>query len=535
MLSRSRRKLYGGISIFIVISAVSLATIFTPFVKAEEAVYNWKDITIPGGKVKESRISPDGSKLIVLQEGATFNDRKLLLSTDGANWSSSTAPEGAMNLLTNMDGSKLVVKGKYGQNNIHVSTDGGNSWTTPAAPVESDAGLHMSPDGSTLTKCKHGGPLHVSRDNGQTWEQKGNECPNAVFNNGKMIYMDQYDDLIKQSTDYGATWEIIKDGAADEASFSTNGSGIFNGTKLSVDGGRSWNSVSPIPGKSSDNKLGHLGVSDDGKRLFATFEPSGSSPTWRSVKTSIDGGKTWQDWGNDIFEGGSISMIADGSKIFAAANNNIYRLGTLQLPQTKTFDVSTKPAPANTDNAVAKSTIATKSLRCYDIVASSVKPLSADGITPTEARVKILGGLSFKINCTQVSASSNITISLAKQYDIAKMRVYKKDSATANLQDITSQAVIKNETIAGKTVTTISYIAVDGADNDDDHLANSVITDPIYFGVLEDSTSTGNPANVDPKAGKRSGGLADTGVSVWIFSGLAIALVGGGIALKRYM
>lgn len=139
MLSRSRRKLYGGISIFIVISAVSLATIFTPFVKAEEAVYNWKDITIPGGKVKESRISPDGSKLIVLQEGATFNDRKLLLSTDGANWSSSTAPEGAMNLLTNMDGSKLAVKGKYGQNNIHVSTDGGNSWTTPAAPVESDA------------------------------------------------------------------------------------------------------------------------------------------------------------------------------------------------------------------------------------------------------------------------------------------------------------------------------------------------------------------------------------------------------------
>ena len=185
--------------------------------------------------------------------------------------------------------------------------------------------------------------------------------------------------------------------------------------------------------------------------------------------------------------------------------------------------------------SVAQSTIAVKSLRCYDIVASSVKPLSADGVTPTEARVKILGGLSFKINCTQVSASSNITISLAKQYDIAKMRVYKKDSATANLQDITSQAVIKNETIAGKTVTTISYVAVDGADNDDDHLANSVITDPIYFGVLEDSTSTGNPANVDPKAGKRSGGLADTGVSVWIFSGLAIALVGGGIALKRYM
>ena len=541
MSSRKKRKIYGGISIFFAVSVVSLAAMFAPFAKAE-AAYSWKDITIPGGNVKESRISSDGSKLIVLQEGATFNDRKLLVSTDGgANWSSSAAPEGAINLLTNTDGSKLVVKGKYGQNNIHVSTDGGNSWTTPSAPVESDASLRMSPDGSTLTKCGHDGPLYVSRDNGQTWEQKGNECPNAVFNNGKMIYMDQYDDLVKQSTDYGATWEVIKDGAADEASFSTNGSGIFNGTKLSVDGGRSWNSVSPMPGQSSDNGPAYLGVSDDGKRLLATFEPRGSSPTWKPVNISVDGGKTWQDWGNDIFEGGSISMTADGSKIFAAANNNIYRLGTLQLPQTKTFDVSTKLAPANTDNAVAKSIIAAKSLRCYDIVASSVKPLSADGITPTEARVKILGGLSFNINCTQASASSDITVSLASQYDVSKVRVYKKDSAAANLQDITSQAVIKNETIAGKTVTTVSYKAVDGANNDDDHTANSVITDPVYFGVVNDPASpatpagvASNPAGITPKGGK-SGGLANTGASVWAIGGLAIVVIAGGIVLKRYI
>ena len=234
-------------------------------------------------------------------------------------------------------------------------------------------------------------------------------------------------------------------------------------------------------------------------------------------------------------------MTADGSKIFAVANNNIYRLGTLQLPQTKTFDVSTKPAPANTDNVVAKSTIAAKSLRCYDIVASSVKPLSADGITPAEARVKILGGLSFNINCTQVSASSDITVSLASQYDVSKVRVYKKDSATANLQDITSQAVVKNETVAGKLVTTVSYKVVDGANNDDDHTANSVITDPVYFGVVNDPASpatpagvASNPAGITPKGG-RSGGLANTGASVWAIGGLAIVVIAGGIVLKRYI
>ena len=544
MSSREKRKIYGGISIFFAVSVVSLAAMFAPFAKAE-AAYNWNDITIPGGKVKESRISPDDSKLIVLQEGATFNDRKLLVSNDGGtNWSNSAAPEGAMNLLTNTDGSRLVVQGKYGQNNIHVSTDGGNSWSTPAAPVESDSSLRMSPDGSTLTKCRYGGPMYVSRDNGQTLEQKGNECPSAVFNGGRMIYMDVYDDLIKQSTDYGATWDIVKDGAHFGAAFSNNGNNMFDGGGVSLDGGANWHQVSTVPQVGVYGPVvqpSNFGISDGAERLFITFEPSGSSNAWKPVYASVDGGKTWQDWGSGDFEGGSISMTADGSKIFAAANNNIYRLGTLQLPQTKTFDVSTKPAPANTDNAVAKSTIAAKSLRCYDLVASSVKPLSADGITPTEARVKILGGLSFNINCTQVSASSDITVSLASQYDVSKVRVYKKDSVAANLQDITSQAVIKNETIAGKSVTTVSYKAVDGANNDDDHTANSVITDPVYFGIVNDPASpatpagvASNPAGITPKGGK-SGGLANTGASVWARGGLAIVVIAGGIVLKRYI
>lgn len=118
------------------------------------------------------------------------------------------------------------------------------------------------------------------------------------------------------------------------------------------------------------------------------------------------------------------------------------------------------------------------------------------------------------------------------------MRVYKKDSATANLQDITSQAVVKNETVAGKLVTTVSYKVVDGANNDDDHTANSVITDPVYFGVVNNPASpagaASNPAGVTSKGGK-SGSLADTGASVWVIGGLAIIAIAGGIVLKRYI
>lgn len=149
-----------------------------------------------------------------------------------------------------------------------------------------------------------------------------------------------------------------------------------------------------------------------------------------------------------------------------------------------------------------------------------------------------MGGLSFNINCTQASASSDITVSLASQYDVSKVRVYKKDSATANLQDITSQAVVKNETVAGKLVTTVSYKVVDGANNDDDHTANSVITDPVYFGVVNNPASpagaASNPAGVTSKGGK-SGSLADTGASVWVIGGLAIIAIAGGIVLKRYI
>lgn len=223
--------------------------------------------------------------------------------------------------------------------------------------------------------------------------RRSNECPNAVFNNGRMIYMDYDANLIKQSTDYGVTWKVIKDGTVGEPSFSTNGNSIFgdyirrsNSAKLSVDRGLSWNPVPLMPSQFYDTIPEYLGVSDDGKRLFVTAQPDNSSPAWEPVHTSVDGGKTWQDWGNSEFESGSISMTSDGSKIFAVAgSNNIYRLGTLQLPQTKTFDVSIKPTPANTDNAVAKSTLAATSLHCYDIAASSVKPLSADGVTSTEA------------------------------------------------------------------------------------------------------------------------------------------------------
>jgi hypothetical protein len=563
MLSaRKKHRVYRNALAFVLISVFSLSTIFSPLVKAEALPsYAWKDIVIPNGHFSESKISPDGSKLFVLQAvpGSSSKRQLIVSEDDGVSWNTFVAPDRAYGLVVSADGSKLIIRGKYGENSIYVSTDGGRNWIKAASPVSNSDNLFMSPDGAILAKYVYATEdLFVSNDDGQTWIQKGKEEPSAIFNGGKMIRMDQDVNLVKKSVDYGATWITVSSGVADEASFSTNGSSIFNGNKVSLDGGSSWTSTSVIPGKQSDNVVSELGISNDGKKLFAVFEPSGHSPSWAPVAYSVDGGKTWRQWGSESFEGRNISMSSDGSKIFAMSTTGVYRLATVPIPQSRSFDVSAKPTPANTDDSVAKSIISTNSLYCYDINSSSVYSLSADDITVADSQVKILGGLRFKVNCQNITTglgSSNITISLAGQHDVSKMRIYKKNIA-GELQNVTNRFIIKNESAAGRMLTTVSYIAVDADDNDSDSSVNDIISGMFYFGVVNDivsipsttatpstgSSSSGTSAAATPsstsskKPEKSSSNLAETGISVWAVGGLAVvAIAVGGLALRKHL
>ena len=561
MLSaRKKHRVYRNALAFVLISVFSLSTIFSPLVKAEALPsYAWKNIVIPNGHFSESKISPDGSKLFVLQAvpGSSSKRQLIVSEDDGVSWNTFVAPDRAYGLMVSVDGSKLIIRGKYGENSIYVSTNGGRNWIKAASPVSNSDNLFMSPDGAILAKYVYATEdLFVSNDDGQTWIQKGKEEPSAIFNGGKMIHMDQDVNLVKKSVDYGATWTTISSGVADEVSFSTNGSSIFNGNKVSLDGGSSWTSTSVIPGKQSDSIVSELGISNDGKKLFAVFEPSGHSPSWAPVAYSVDGGKTWQQWGSESFEGRNISMSSDGSKIFAMSTTGVYRLATVPIPQSRSFDVSVKPTPTNTDDSVAKSIISTNSLYCYDINSSSVYSLSADDITVADSQVKILGGLRFKVNCQNITTglgSSNITISLAGQYDVSKIRIYKKNIA-GELQNVTSRFTIKNESAAGRILTTVSYIAVDADDNDNDGSVNDIISGVFYFGVVNDivsipsttttpstgSSSSGVSATSTPsstsskKPEKLSSNLAETGISVWAVGGLAVvAIAVGGLALRK--
>lgn len=398
-------KLYVSVMVFISMFTLSLSAILAPLAKAEDApLYTWRDITIPGqGDISESRVSPDGSKLFVLRRDLASGSANLLVSAnDGASWSTFAAPEGANGLLVSSDGSKLVVKGKYGENAIYVSTDGGRTWVKRNSFVPDTARVLMSPDGSTLvTYWEHSlynDPMAVSTDDGNTWVPKGDEYPDYVFNGGKMARRSN-DGSLRQSTDYGMTWSTIGH-SVDRVSFSPNSKGVFDGSHTSVDGGANWVQLPEYPIDDIRNVV-LSGISNDGKKLFATFDGTPTVP----VFVSSDGGKTWQKWGDERVSFSSVSMSADGSRVFATSQftdpdyKSVYRLAILPRPQPVTpggtgtgaggTTTPTAPSTGSSSTSESSSTASTTST-----TSGKKSEKSSSNLAETGVSVWVVGGVA---------------------------------------------------------------------------------------------------------------------------------------------
>ena len=397
MLIKSRKRaVCRGILSLVFVFALSALAALSPLVRAEESPkYTWRDITIPGqGNISESRVSLDGLKLFVLRRNLSGGGVSLLVSVDdGASWSTFAAPEGANGLLVSSDGSRLVVKGKHGENAIYISTDGGRTWTKRNQFVADTARVFMSPDGSTLAMCgsvtSHTDPMSVSTDGGNTWVPKGGECPDYVFNGGKMTRRNS-DRTLRQSTDYGMTWSIVRS-FVDRTSFSPNGKSVFDGYYTSVDGGANWVMLPEYPIDDIRNVV-LSGISNDGKKIFATFDGTPAVP----VVVTTDGGETWQKWGNEtVSSAASISMSADGHKILAVSpDNNIYRLAALPTPPPVTpggtgAGTGGTATPSAESSSSGASTAATTSSS-----ASNKKPEKSSNLAETGNSVQLIGGLA---------------------------------------------------------------------------------------------------------------------------------------------
>ena len=319
---------------------LSLSTALSPLAKAEEARYTWKTLTsVPvTNDLGNIYTSPDGSKLFIFEEYDSHSSTNLWMSADdGATWRKIWSEQTTIEYASfNMDGSKIVLEDSA-SSHFYRSTDGGQSWVANY----SMAAAIFSPDGSFLVGCSVSGgayTTYISTDDGRHhWTQKGTNsvgCPTYVANNGTLIA--QSNGNTAKSTDYGQTWTEISNVLNNDRpqSFSNNGNNIFEGDRISLDGGNHWTpSNAPIP---AGYAVYQTGISDDGKKLFTTVK-STSSVREARLLTSVDGGRTWH---SEDLSGNDAAMSNDGSKLFNVyADNNgrfVYRLGTLPAAQPVT-------------------------------------------------------------------------------------------------------------------------------------------------------------------------------------------------------
>ncbi len=319
---------------------LSLSTALSPLAKAEEAKYTWKTLTsVPvTNDLGNIYTSPDGSKLFIFEEYDSHSSTNLWMSADdGATWRKIWSEQTTIEYASfNMDGSKIVLEDS-GSSHFYRSTDGGQSWVANY----SMAAAIFSPDGSFLVGCSVSGgayTTYISTDDGRHhWTQKGTNsvgCPTYVANNGTLIA--QSNGNTAKSTDYGQTWTEISNVLNNDRpqSFSNNGNNIFEGDRISLDGGNHWTpSNAPIP---AGYTVYQTGISDDGKKLFTTVK-STSSVREARLLTSVDGGRTWH---SEDLSGNDAAMSNDGSKLFNIYTDNngrfVYRVGTLPAAQPVT-------------------------------------------------------------------------------------------------------------------------------------------------------------------------------------------------------
>jgi large repetitive protein len=89
-----------------------------------------------------------------------------------------------------------------------------------------------------------------------------------------------------------------------------------------------------------------------------------------------------------------------------------------------------------------------------------------------------LGLFGFKLKCKAPGDSANVTIYLDKVYNTSAWKYRKYNTVNGQYKDMSSATTYGTATIAGKTITTIKFVATDGNEFDEDGQANGEYVDP---------------------------------------------------------
>lgn len=178
-------------------------------------------------------------------------------------------------------------------------------------------------------------------------------------------------------------------------SISTNGNSLFDGHKISLDGGASWAPIpAEVPTQKVDDYITQTGVSDDGKRLFVYVRPAVmDASNLPYIVMSVDGGKTWTSQGDNEAGFGSVYSSSSASRMFAmfydmTTGAAYYRLATLPTPPP----VAPGGTGSGTSGAAAPSSGASTATTTSS--ASSKKPEKSSSLAETGTSVWVIGGLA---------------------------------------------------------------------------------------------------------------------------------------------
>jgi photosystem II stability/assembly factor-like uncharacterized protein len=183
--------------------------------------------------------------------------------------------------------------------------------------------------GDVIAAGEAGGTMHVSHDGGTTWTT-GNSTSatwiaSAMSATGNRIYAAQYGGTIVESGDFGVTWSPLAAGTGAWESVTTSQDGtrvaavMQNGPlMLSGDGGATWHRAT-LPDGQANHWWRWISSSADGAILVAVshdaqvFRSVNAGSSWQRLTVAVNGTVANETWYR-------VKTSADGQTIAVVAN-----------------------------------------------------------------------------------------------------------------------------------------------------------------------------------------------------------------------
>jgi hypothetical protein len=169
-------------------------------IRSEDAGTTWSSVS-ELGTADFHAIEPAGDQIVV----ALFQQSQVLVSgDDGKTWETRAAPMPLVNIEVDPDDSQRWIGAT--ESGIFISTDGGGTWRQhdPTPNVR-----FAWADSGELYRVDPGGPVKVSTDGGESWEDRGStggEPQAMTATEDGTVYVALIDGTLKVSDDGGQTF-----------------------------------------------------------------------------------------------------------------------------------------------------------------------------------------------------------------------------------------------------------------------------------------------------------------------------------------